>query len=444
MSDTISLIFELLINVFQGAVFVKFCHSFLGAKYGKKIDLISKLSAIAIMFAVISIQNYFVISFAYSEIILFCAVMLPYTLIFLKGKIYLRIAMPLFAYGICMCISLGLSFFSSVIFNLQHSEMFGEQSLLYRIVMVVVINLVDVFVFYMIYRIFKGKISLKSSTDILFFVILPIITIAVLFLTFSMATDESTSELYRLFLGLISLAMFTVTVLVLNAMVKVTKNNELKMQNMKMKQEQELYLSEIRNGSEYIREIAKIKHDMKNKVFCIGEMLSTNNVDEAQELCKDMSQELKYSAEAFNTDNIHLNSILNVSLRKAKSNGIDMMVNAQTLLKKIDGIDLITVIGNLCDNAIEALQKQDKKQLLLLLAQRSGYYMVIVKNYINESVLEKNPTLSSNKDNPVLHGHGIDNVRDVLKKYNGELRLYEEDDFFVVEAVFEIPSNTNN
>ena len=56
----------------------------------------------------------------------------------------------------------------------------------------------------------------------------------------------------------------------------------------------------------------------------------------------------------------------------------------------------------------------------------------------------KNPRLSSNKNNPVLHGHGIENVRDVLKKYNGELRLYEEDEFFVVEALFEIPSNTKN
>ena len=444
MSDTISLIFELAVNIFQGALFVVFCNNFLGAKYGKKIDMISKLTAIAVMFAVISIQNYYVISFAYSEMILFCAVMIPYTLIFLKGKIYLRIAMPLFAYGICMCVSMGMSFFSSVIFNMQHSEMFGEQSLLYRIVMVVVINLVDVFVFYMIYRIFKGKISLKSSTDIVFFVILPVITIAVLFLTFSMATDESTSELYRLFLGLISVAMFTITVLVLNAMVKVTKNNELKMQNMIMKKEQELYLNEIRNGSEYIREIAKIKHDMKNKVFCIGEMLSTDNIDEAKELCKAMSLELKNSAEAFNTDNIHLNSILNVSLRKAKSNGIDMVVTAQTILKNLDGLDLITVIGNLCDNAIEALQKQEKKQLRLLLAQRSGYYMIVVKNYINESVIVKNPRLSSNKNNPVLHGHGIENVRDVLKKYNGELRLYEEDEFFVVEALFEIPSNTKN
>lgn len=441
MIDTISFVFELLINLFQGVLFVEFCHKFLGAKYGEKIDMISRLSAIAVMFAVISVQNYFVI-FAYSEIILFCAVMLPYTLIFLKGKSYLRIAMPLFAYGICMCVSMGLSIFSSTIFDLQHTEIFGERSLLYRIVMVVIINLVDVFVLYMIYRIFKGKISLKSSTDILFFVILPLITIAVLFLTYSMAIDETTSDLYRIFLGLISLAMFTVTVLVLNAMVKVTKNNELKMQNVVMKKEQEMYLSEIRNGNEYIREIAKIKHDMKNKVFCIGEMLSTNDIEEAKELCKDMSQELKNSSEAFNTENIHLNSILNVSLRKAKSKGIDMVVIVRTLLKKIDGIDIITVIGNLCDNAIEALQNQDKKQLHLLLTQRSGYYMIVVKNYINESVLEKNPTLSSSKDNPVLHGHGIDNVRDALKKYNGELRLYEEDDFFVVEAVFEIPSNT--
>lgn len=444
MKDIISLIFELTINIFQGAMFVVFCHSFLGGKYSKKVDIISKLSAIAVMFAVISIQNYLVISFAYSEIILFCAVMIPYTLIFLKGNLYLRIAIPLFAYALCMCISMAMSFFASVIFNLQHTEMFGEQSLLYRIVMVVVINLVDVFVYYMIYKIFKGKISLKSSTDILFFVILPIITIAILFLTFSMATDGTTSDLYRLFLGLISLAIFVVTVLVLNAMVKVTKNNELKMQNMRMKQEQQLYLNEIKNGSEFIREIAKIKHDMKNKVFCIGEMLSANNIEEAKELCKDMSHELKNSAEAFNTENIHLNSILNVSKQKAKFNNIDMVVIIQTLMKHIDGMDLITVVGNLCDNAIEALQKQDNKKMQLLFAQRGGYYRVIVKNYINESVLDKNPTLTSDKENLMFHGHGLDNVRGVLNKYNGELLLCEEDEFFVVEAIFEIPSTIKN
>ena len=440
MTDIISLTFELAINIFQCIMFVTFCHSFLGAKYDKKKDLIAYISAVIVMFAVITIQNHFVISFAFSEIILFCAVMLPYTTIFLKGKIYLRIAIPLFAYGICMCVSIGLSLFSSVIFDIKHTNIFSKQSFLYRVVMVLLINIVDIFVYYMIIKIYKGKINLKSYTDILFFIILPVVTIAILFLTYTMATDSSTTDLYRLFLCAISVAMFMVTVLVLNAMAKVTKINEIKMQNIIMKNEQEMYINEIKNGSEYIREIAKIKHDMKNKVFCIGEMLETDNIEEAKMLCNSMAYELKNVSEAFNTPNIHLNSILNVSYKKAKENGIDIFVVVQTILEEIDGIDLITVIGNLCDNAIEALLKQKNQKMQLLLTRRSGYYMVIVKNYIDESVITNNPLLVSDKDNKLLHGHGIKNVREILKKYRGDIKVYEEDCYFTVEAFFEIPS----
>lgn len=444
MSEIITTIFELSVNLLQGVMFVTFCNKFLEPKYDKKINLIAYISTIIVMFGVITVQNYFVISFAYSEVILFCAVMLPYAIIFHKGKVYMRIAVPLFEYVICMCISLGLSYFSSAIFGFQHNNIFGQNTLIYRIVMVLVINLLDILVFFLIHNIFKNKIRLKSYTDILFFLILPIISIAVLFLTYLIATDGKTSDLYRIFLALISFAMFAVTVLVLNAMVKVTKSNEIKMQNMIMKKEQEMYISEIENGSEYIREIAKIKHDMKNKIYCIGEMLSTNNIKEAKTVCDSISQELKSAPEIFNTKNIHLNSILNVTYKKAKEKGVDIMVNAQTLFKDVDGIDLITVIGNLCDNAIEALQKQEKKQLQLLLFRRSGYYMVAVKNNISDSVLENNPNLLSDKDNTVFHGHGINSVRNILKKYNGDIRLFEEDGFFVVEAYFEVPTTTQN
>lgn len=443
MSDTLSLIFELFINLFQATVFIVFCYKFLGPRFFRTLNTICFVAVEIILFLGITFINFFNNwLFGYSETIVYFSIMFTYCLLCLEGKWYMKCLMPTIAFIVQGSISFGIQYFLTAILH-KTPTFLNEPNSIYRVIYVIIVNLITVFVLFIIYKIFKNRISLKNFSDLMVFLIQPILTLAVNMLTVAIFMDESTSNLSRLLLSIISISTLTITIFMLNVMVKISKSNEIKTQNMLMKKEQEMYKTETKNINQYIREISKVKHDMKNQVLCISEMIDADKLDEAKNMCSSITSELKSTFEIFNTNNIYLNSILNVISKKSRENGIDLSVNLNSSLKYLDGSDLITVIGNLCDNAIEALMKQDNNRILrLALNQRGGYYIITVKNHIQNSVLESNPDLKSSKNDPIYHGLGLKSVRSIVEKYDGIMRITEEDDMFVAGLMLKIPNVT--
>ena len=442
MIDIFYSVFEVAISLLQSSVFVVFCYLFFEGKFSKKKNIICCIVAVIFMFLVINIQNYYYSLFQHFEIVLYCAVMIPYSMLCLKGHWYLRLFIPIFEYLLCMSVSFGLLHFSVGILGLDPSHI-GIHNSLYRIVSVIMINLVYIFILYVIRKIYKSKIKFNKISDFAVFLVIPIIIFVILLLSYAIVCDSNTSDLYRVFLGLIAILAFAIAIMILSIMVKVGQSYELKTRNLLMQREQEMYKKEIDNAGKYINEIAGIKHDMKNQIFCIAEMISSGDISEAEEMCKNITTKLNESAEVFNSKNIYLNSILNVTYRKAKENSIDIKIKVDSDFSRIDGSDLITIIGNLTDNAIEALNKQNRnKSMGLTLSKKGDYYVVIVKNCIKESVLKNNPELISNKNDKLFHGYGLKSVNNIVKKYNGCIKISEKDDNFLVSLMLEIPSLT--
>ena len=134
---------------------------------------------------------------------------------------------------------------------------------------------------------------------------------------------------------------------------------------------------------------------------------------------------------------------LNVVYKKAKEKNIDIKIVVKTNLEYIDGTDLISILGNLCDNAIEALDflKHDRN-LTVSIFEKGGNYIISVKNYVEESVLKHNKTLRTSKSDKSIHGFGLKNISDIVKKYDGILDISEEMNLFIVNIMIEIPSTT--
>ena len=62
-------------------------------------------------------------------------------------------------------------------------------------------------------------------------------------------------------------------------------------------------------------------------------------------------------------------------------------------------------------------------------------YNIICKNKIDESVLEKNPNLVSDKGDLIHHGLGIVEIKNTISKYDGIIDFLEEDGYFVVHIM---------
>lgn len=434
-------VFELFINLFQGFLFVTFCYRFLGGRFSKVKNNIIAAFMILVMFFAVTIQNYYTFFiFAFSELVLYAAIMMPYSIICLKGKLYLRILAPIIAYAVLACIGLTFECFCMAVFNVNWESITAENHFV-RYFMTIAINLIFALALFLILKLQRNKIKLSSVSDILIFIILPLMGLAVILLSFIVSTNSDISNSDLLILAAISIITFLIIIVVLSVMVKVSKNSELKAENIILQKEQQYYQNEIKNSDEYIRQVASIKHDIKNKILCIEDLINKEEYDEALSICEVTDNSLSH-IELIRTNNIFLNSILNVIRSKANENEIDLKIEIKSEMTGIDGEDVIVVIGNLCDNAIEYLIGKSLQKMSVQISEQRAYYIITVKNEIEESVLMINPELTTRKDNVQYHGYGLSNVRSVADKYNGCVDFSEKESMFIAKVMLEIPNIT--
>ena len=231
--------------------------------------------------------------------------------------------------------------------------------------------------------------------------------------------------------------MLFIDILVWKVIMEISKANELRIQYALMEQKEELYSKNILMINEQIEKTAHIKHDMKNNVYCIRELI-TKNKEEALKYCDKLTGDLKGVYTPINTENALLNAILNVEREKALEKGVDMDVLIQDDIKGFSkNYDIVSIVGNICDNAIEYLEKTDiyPKKVFFRTDRVNEMVLIKCRNKISESVLDNNPDLNTDKNSRVEHGKGHEIVEKNVRKYDGTIEYYEEDGYFCVQIM---------
>ena len=86
----------------------------------------------------------------------------------------------------------------------------------------------------------------------------------------------------------------------------------------------------------------------------------------------------------------------------------------------IEDKDLVIILTNLLDNAIESSMKSEKKSIGFSLYTFNGSYVVLkVSNSCDEPPLVHKGQLITQKDNQEIHGYSVKNIQRVVKRYNG-------------------------
>ena len=96
----------------------------------------------------------------------------------------------------------------------------------------------------------------------------------------------------------------------------------------------------------------------------------------------------------------------------------------------------------MCDNAIEYLSDKQVKKMFVRFDKKGAYYIITVKNSIEQSVLSDNPNLITCKEDRVFHGNGIPSVKKIAEYYNGCTNFIEKDNMFISKIMLEIPNIT--
>lgn len=99
-------------------------------------------------------------------------------------------------------------------------------------------------------------------------------------------------------------------------------------------------------------------------------------------------------------------------------------------------VDLNVILGNLLDNAAEAIERADEKYLELQMRyDRNVLYISIYNSYDGKVELDKKGKLLTRKARKEEHGIGLESVELVLGKYGGKMRLSRENCIFKVDLM---------
>ena len=138
-----------------------------------------------------------------------------------------------------------------------------------------------------------------------------------------------------------------------------------------------------------------------------------------------------------------LNSILCERKFVAESKGILYKIKLGNNLRTdfIEDLDLISIVGNLLDNAIEAAEKTKKDQHVIcnMYMGNEGHLLVMefYNSYILPLIKEREHYIST-KRNPEDHGIGLHTVGKLVEKYGGVMRIEAGEEEFSVKIVFTV------
>ena len=148
-----------------------------------------------------------------------------------------------------------------------------------------------------------------------------------------------------------------------------------------------------------------------------------------------------FTNEYAKSDNTELDSILNYKIYEAQKLGIEIFLNIKVPEKlNFQPIDIVIIIGNLIDNAIEATSKlkENKKIDMSIEFSRNVLYISVV-NLFDGDLIFKNKKLKTTHVDKEYHGLGLQSVQKSIEKYYGSMKLNHADKIFCVDVLLYNP-----
>lgn len=179
-------------------------------------------------------------------------------------------------------------------------------------------------------------------------------------------------------------------------------------------------------------------HDEKNHLTTI-KSLSDN--PEIHEYIDKLYGEIKTHSSFGNTNNKMLDLMINKYQYICENENIDFSVSIKTAnLNYIENTDLITMLGNLLDNSVEAAKVSTEKRIDLSINIANGFDILTCTNSCDSKPLSIGKTLKTTKTDDGVHGLGIKSIKRIAGKYNGnfEWSYDEAAKEFVVYIAFKI------
>lgn len=439
-------VFEITVNLLQSIYFVGFFLLFLGGKFSTKKNIILLSIFIALNFAVLTYFTYNQPNIVMLDMFIGIILYEIYCITCLKGELAIKLILPFIVSLINTIISYGFVYSSSIISGVTFEELITKSSL-FRYLFVILANLSTMIVLFIMWRTKAKAYSLKKVSNVIAFVAIPLLAMMILYITMYVMILTNFQSNIIILLSIICVSMIVIAGIVWFMIARINKDNEIKTKLLLSEQKANLYKQNIISSNSQIETIKLLKHDMKNNISCIDALIEEENYDEAHNICHSLTNKYTSIGTIVNTENYLLNAVLNVEIEKAKSYEIPVKISITNDLKMFkNSSDIISLIGNILDNAISYLSKNKVKnnEINFSTGYEGSYSVIKCRNNILDSVLFNNPSLKTDKEDKDNHGKGITIINSIAHKYNGDVIIKERNKEFIITVILDNRSLPEN
>lgn len=188
-----------------------------------------------------------------------------------------------------------------------------------------------------------------------------------------------------------------------------------------------------------------LNHDFRNHLNCLQGLVERQNYEEVKAYLAQLNHKYSVEVELIDTHNVIINTVLNDKYNEAKEIGAVIALQIGDLSAVcMEELDIILLLSNLFNNAIEALKECEKQKILRIkLELKRGEFLISVQNSF-EGDRKKNGEIytTTKKKDAELHGYGMKNIRNTAEKYGGFCQFDSLDSEF--HAVVCIPMSEKN
>ena len=191
----------------------------------------------------------------------------------------------------------------------------------------------------------------------------------------------------------------------------------------------------------HIRDIHKKQHDFKNHILVMKTLLNGEKYEDLQDYMKKLvNEDMNERTNKFIlTGNFVIDAIINSKLSKIEilnSNIYKEIYIPRGL--KLENFVLSVTLGNIFDNAIEAMKRIEKAKryiYILLKYDDKKTFTMCVRNTYNPKYKIDFSKNSTTKRDIYNHGLGLKSVKEVLDNNNGFFEINCDEKFFTVKIM---------
>lgn len=290
---------------------------------------------------------------------------------------------------------------------------------------------------YSILRILRNYNSMKNGykitlTNWIIIILIPICSICVIILLIS------SKDLTRIQVILSLVCMLVINFSTFFLYENISKSYLEKIDKLVLSKQNEYYLYQLERIETAVANTNSFKHDLKNHLSAITSFLERKNYDLALEYISKLTRDFYNLEKYVNTGNIDIDSILNFKINEVKNKNIELDFKIIVPEKiSISAYDSMIILGNLFDNAINAvssLPESQRKIKFKMVYDKKSLIIFSANRFNDPSNILDAKELLFNK-HKIEHGLGLKNVEHCIKKYMGSMDIVRNESHFEIKIL---------